>query len=157
VDVDGDDKAVYGEAQFTEGDILPIHTERGDSSEDDFQVNIEDDGEDEARGAQQTLHDLVSQSGLRKRTGEDAGRRESFINSSEVAIQNKVKLKIFRFNHTHGMLGTNIRGFESIPYTALQDLSRPIFRTNGVHGLLAYVLSGMLVEVPRFYETLPNL
>lgn len=55
------------------------------------------------------------------------------------------------------MLGINIGGFESNPCTPLQDLSRPIFRANGVHGLLAYVLSGMLVEVLRFYETLPNL
>jgi len=55
------------------------------------------------------------------------------------------------------MLGINVRGFESNPCTPLQDLSRPIFRANGVHGLLAYVLSGMLVKVPGFHETLPSL
>ena len=97
LDIDGDDKAVYGDAQFTEGDVLPVHINRGDSIEDDFQVNIEDDREDEAQGAQQTLHDLVSQSGVktRKRTKENAGRRKGFRHSSEldsVEIQNKVKL-----------------------------------------------------------------
>lgn len=97
LDIDGDDKAVYGEAQFTEGDILPVHIKRGDSIEDNLLVNIEDDCEDEAQGAQQTLHDLVSQSGTktRKRTEKTAGRRKSFRHSSEldrVAIQNKVKL-----------------------------------------------------------------
>jgi len=96
LDIDGDDKAVFGDAQFTEGDVLSAHTERG-SIEGDFQVNIEDDGEDEGQGAQQTLHDLVSQSGIkiRKRTEENAGRRESFRDSLEldsVAMKNKVKL-----------------------------------------------------------------
>jgi hypothetical protein len=93
LDIDGDDKAVYGEVQFTEGDVLPVHVERGDSTEDELQVNIEDDGEDEAQGAQQTLHDLVSQSGIktRKRTEENAGRRENICNSSELD-RHKVKL-----------------------------------------------------------------
>ena len=56
------------------------------------------------------------------------------------------------------MLGIKQRGgFESNPCTPLQDLSRPIFRANGVHRLLAYVLSRMLAEMLGFYETLPDL
>lgn len=43
LDVEGDDRAIYGEAQFTEGDILLIHTEQEERFDDDFQVNVEDD------------------------------------------------------------------------------------------------------------------
>jgi hypothetical protein len=78
LDIDGDDKAVYGEAQFTEGDVLPVHTERGDSIEDDFQINIEDEGQ----GAHQTLQTLVSHSAIKIRKRTDPVRQESPHNSS---------------------------------------------------------------------------
>jgi len=59
IDIEGDDQALYGEAQFTEGDVLPINVEHEDAHED-VEVNIEDDDEDEAQKARQTLHDLVA-------------------------------------------------------------------------------------------------
>ena len=39
LDIEGDDQAVYGEVQFTEGDVIPVHTARGVG----FHVNVEDD------------------------------------------------------------------------------------------------------------------
>jgi hypothetical protein len=63
VDVDGDDEAVYGDAQFTEGDILG-HTE---DPNEDADVQIDGDGtgtsdEDEDGNAQRkTLRDLVAE------------------------------------------------------------------------------------------------
>jgi hypothetical protein len=63
VDVDGDDEAVYGDAQFTEGDILG-HTE--DANEDaDVQIDGDSTGtsdEDEDGNTQRkTLRDLVAE------------------------------------------------------------------------------------------------
>jgi len=63
VDVDGDDEAVYGDAQFTEGDILG-HTE--DPNEDaDVQIDGDSTGtsdEDEDGNTQRkTLRDLVAE------------------------------------------------------------------------------------------------
>jgi hypothetical protein len=86
LDIEGDDQVVYGEAQFTEGDVLHAHTRRQNPIEDDVQVNIEDDSEDEAQGAQQTLHDLVSQSATntRKRIEEKASRLKWSGNPSEL-------------------------------------------------------------------------
>ena len=63
MDVDGDDEAVYGDAQFTEGDILG-HTE--DPNEDaDVQIDGDSTGtsdEDEDGNTQRkTLRDLVAE------------------------------------------------------------------------------------------------
>jgi hypothetical protein len=63
VDVDGDDEAVYGDAQFTEGDILG-HTE--DPNEDaDVRIDGDSTGtsdEDEDGNTQRkTLRDLVAE------------------------------------------------------------------------------------------------
>jgi hypothetical protein len=61
VDVDGDDEAVYGDAQFTEGDILG-HAE---DANEDADVQIDGDGDstsDEDGNAQRkTLRDLVAE------------------------------------------------------------------------------------------------
>ncbi|KAH6915085.1 hypothetical protein BKA70DRAFT_1420033 [Coprinopsis sp. MPI-PUGE-AT-0042] len=44
IDIDGDDQVVYGQSQFTEGDILPITQPTSDDP--DLEINIEDDDED---------------------------------------------------------------------------------------------------------------
>jgi hypothetical protein len=63
VDVDGDDEAVYGDAQFTEGDILG-HTE--DPNEDaDVQIDGDDlstsDEDEDGNTQRKTLRDLVAE------------------------------------------------------------------------------------------------
>lgn len=65
VDIEGDEQAVYGEVQFTEGDVLPVTIEREDR-EEDVEVNIEDDEEDETQQGQQTLRELVAASDVGK-------------------------------------------------------------------------------------------
>ncbi|KAF9528008.1 hypothetical protein CPB83DRAFT_855178 [Crepidotus variabilis] len=60
IDIEGDDLAVFGEAQFTEGDVVPVNQGTGqqhDSADEDADVNIEDDEGDDA---QQTLRGLVA-------------------------------------------------------------------------------------------------
>jgi hypothetical protein len=58
VDVDGDDQA-FGDAQFTEGDILSI--DHPQVVEEDIEEEIEGDSEDEAQREQKTLRDLVAE------------------------------------------------------------------------------------------------
>lgn len=56
--MDGDEG--FGEAQFTEGDILPVNPLLGEV-EQDLEVEIEGDDEDEAQREQKTLRDLVAE------------------------------------------------------------------------------------------------
>ncbi|KAF5363313.1 hypothetical protein D9756_000208 [Leucocoprinus leucothites] len=60
VDIDGDDQDTYGEAQFTEGDILPVdegnHTLE---SEEDVEINIDGDLPDNSATAHMSLRDLI--------------------------------------------------------------------------------------------------
>ncbi|KAF9006623.1 hypothetical protein BDQ17DRAFT_1352083 [Cyathus striatus] len=60
IDIDGDDQAVYGEPQFTEGDILPVDIQRPEV-EEDVEVEMGGDNEDEAQQRQMTLRDLVAE------------------------------------------------------------------------------------------------
>jgi nucleotide-binding universal stress UspA family protein len=69
VDVDGDDQ-VFGDPQFTEGDILPVGATHP-PVEEDVEVEIEEDGEDEAQRAQRTLRSLVAEGKLVRRTSND--------------------------------------------------------------------------------------
>lgn len=57
VDIDGDDQA-FGEAQFTEGDIVPVSRQEVD---EDIDIDVEVDGsDDESPSEQRTLRDLVA-------------------------------------------------------------------------------------------------
>src|SRR6266571_4383253 len=67
IDIEGDDQALYGEAQFTEGDVLPVDIEHEDAHED-IEINIEDDDEDGVQKARQTLRDLVAAGKVRADT-----------------------------------------------------------------------------------------
>lgn len=59
VDVDGDDEAVFGEAQFTEGDIVAaVPAQHIRPTEEDMDIDI-DVGEDE--DSEQTLRDLIAE------------------------------------------------------------------------------------------------
>lgn len=64
VDIDGDDQTVFGEAQFTEGDIVPVN-ERTEEIDEDVEIEIENDDDDEAQQAQKSLRDLIA-AGKRK-------------------------------------------------------------------------------------------
>lgn len=68
VDVDGDDQ--FGDAQFTEGDILPVDTPQP-AVEEEVEVDIEDDDEDETQRAQKTLRALVAEGKVVRRTSDD--------------------------------------------------------------------------------------
>ncbi|EIW82270.1 hypothetical protein CONPUDRAFT_81797 [Coniophora puteana RWD-64-598 SS2] len=59
IDVDGDDGAIFGEAQFTEGDILASHEQ---PPEEDA------DGEDDEARDRYTLRDLVAEGKVVRRT-----------------------------------------------------------------------------------------
>ncbi|PPQ78209.1 hypothetical protein CVT25_015528, partial [Psilocybe cyanescens] len=59
IDIDGDDQVIFGEAQFTERDIVPVNQPREDIDED-AEVEIEGDDDDEAQEEQRTLRDLVA-------------------------------------------------------------------------------------------------
>jgi hypothetical protein len=58
--VEGDDQDTFGEAQFTEGDILPVDNPQLVVQED-VEVEIEGDGEDEVSRELKTLRDLVAE------------------------------------------------------------------------------------------------
>ncbi|KAF8076674.1 hypothetical protein FPV67DRAFT_1574010 [Lyophyllum atratum] len=59
LDIDGDEG--FGDAQFTEGDIMPVTSSSRVEVEQDVEVEIEGDGEDEAQREQKTLRDLVAE------------------------------------------------------------------------------------------------
>ncbi|KIK04724.1 hypothetical protein K443DRAFT_675739 [Laccaria amethystina LaAM-08-1] len=60
VDVEGDDQDRFGEAQFTEGDILPVDNPQLVVQEG-IEVEIEGESEDEASRELKTLRDLVAE------------------------------------------------------------------------------------------------
>lgn len=70
IDIEGDDQALYGEAQFTEGDVLPVDIEH-ENAHEEVEVNIEDDDEGGAQNAQQTLRDLVAAGKVRKQRADE--------------------------------------------------------------------------------------
>lgn len=63
VDIDGDDQDVYGEPQFTEGDVISLsRDEESDDMDQDVDVEIDGETEDETHDDQlKTLHDLVAE------------------------------------------------------------------------------------------------
>lgn len=67
--MDGDDEAVFGDVQFTEGDILTEASTRAGPPDgnEDLEVEIEGDSDDEAQREQKTLRDLVAEGKVVKR------------------------------------------------------------------------------------------
>lgn len=60
VDIDGEDEAVFGDAQFTEGDILGPNEPQQAVVDQDLEVEIEGD-DDEVQRDRKTLRDLVAE------------------------------------------------------------------------------------------------
>ncbi|KAF8351677.1 hypothetical protein F5887DRAFT_874787, partial [Amanita rubescens] len=62
VDIDGDDHDVYGEPQFTEGDVISVSREESDDMDQDVDIEIDGETEDDAHDDElKTLHDLVAE------------------------------------------------------------------------------------------------
>ncbi|KXN92313.1 hypothetical protein AN958_08544 [Leucoagaricus sp. SymC.cos] len=59
VDIDGDDQETYGEAQFTEGDIMPVQENRGLEFDEDVDIEAEADPHNVAPSPRQSLRDLI--------------------------------------------------------------------------------------------------
>ncbi|PPQ71099.1 hypothetical protein CVT24_009850 [Panaeolus cyanescens] len=105
VDIEGDDNEVFGEVQFTEGDIVPVVVSRPEIDEDG-EVEIEDDGSDDG---QKTLQELVAASAhihqekasLRRDVSAAEGEADQAILNARqrkdkaslvTALENKIKL-----------------------------------------------------------------
>ncbi|KJA29792.1 hypothetical protein HYPSUDRAFT_210662 [Hypholoma sublateritium FD-334 SS-4] len=65
IDIDGDDQAIFGVPQFTEGDVFPINVPRQEANDEDGDVDIED--VDEETRAEPTLRHLVAAGKVVKR------------------------------------------------------------------------------------------
>lgn len=115
VDVDGDDQ--FGDAQFTEGDILPFDTSR--PAMEDFGVEIEDNDEDEAS---KTLRALVAEGKAvrRKPDGRIGGVKAKMEEVMGMADTEKMDLAI---------LGARKRGDKSSLITALENKVKQLVST----------------------------
>ncbi|PPQ70445.1 hypothetical protein CVT26_013939 [Gymnopilus dilepis] len=177
IDIDGDDQAVFGEAQFTEGDVVPVNN-RLEGIDEDVQVEIEGDEDDEAQQVQRSLRDLIS-TGRRKEpqiskaveadSSSEADKIELAILTARQrgdktgllsALENKVRLLVssplqYLVNKSHA----ERKGNHSVSNFRLdvQNLHRPLQGANCFHWLLAYVLQRMLAEMPWFNQALSNL
>jgi hypothetical protein len=67
VDIDGDDQAVYGEVQFTEGDVITLGFDQDGHVEMDVETEDEIDVEDKS------LHDLVAEGKIIRRATKGDG------------------------------------------------------------------------------------
>ncbi|KAK7470378.1 hypothetical protein VKT23_001805 [Stygiomarasmius scandens] len=117
VDIDGDDAVIFGDAQFTEGDILGTSSESvrtREPSQDDTQVDIEGD-EHEAEPPEKTLRDLIAE-GKATRQGAPSDSPEAVKQKVEevigVAESDKLDLAI---------LTARRRGNQVALITALED------------------------------------
>lgn len=131
--MDGDDEAVFGDAQFTEGDILgptsDLHAE--DNENEDVQIDGDSDEEDTNR-ERKTLRDLVAEGKVVRRRSShegvdavkakmeevmgvgDADRMDIAVNAARrqgnpsaliQALENKVKqlVSLFPYYTVHGV------------------------------------------------------
>ncbi|KAG6817887.1 hypothetical protein H0H87_001719 [Tephrocybe sp. NHM501043] len=82
IDVDGEEG--FGDAQFTEGDVLPVPSSV-EEVDQDAEVDIEDEGEGEAQRAQKTLRDLVAEGKVVRNTfGSGSGMDEAKTKMEEI-------------------------------------------------------------------------
>ena len=86
VDVDGDDEAVFGDAQFTEGDILPLHNgARHVEGGQRLHASPEGEGEDDLQTGRESLRDLVANGKPPNRAPMSAATIEPKLNGDAVA------------------------------------------------------------------------
>ena len=78
IDIDGDDQAIFGEAQFTERDIIPVNEDVG-AIDEDVDVDIEGNG---VQQEQLRLRELVAVGSL----GQAAETRQLKVDETEIAI-----------------------------------------------------------------------
>ncbi|KAG6850898.1 hypothetical protein H0H93_006724 [Arthromyces matolae] len=171
VDVDGDGE--FGDAQFTEGDVMPISSSRVEVN-GEVNVDIEnDDDEDGAQGAEGTLQDLVAE-GMVMRNASGSQVDETKASMEEVlGVGETEKMDL-------AILASRKRGDKASMITALEnkvrqlapagvyayfvfnvanlpDMHRPLQRTNGLNWLLAYLLSRMLASLSWLHKIMPHL
>jgi hypothetical protein len=72
VDVDGDDEAVYGGPQFTEGDILG-HTEENEDADVQIDGDTTSDEDEDGNTERKTLRDLVAEGKVVRRRSPSGG------------------------------------------------------------------------------------
>jgi hypothetical protein len=82
VDVDGDDEAVFGDAQFTEGDILPLHN--GPRHVEGMHAGPEGEADDNLQTVRESLRDLVANGKSPNRSPTLAAPIESQANGDAV-------------------------------------------------------------------------
>jgi E3 ubiquitin-protein ligase RNF220 len=149
VDIDGADEAVYGEAQFTERDIISANS----NSDEEIEVDIVDEND---------LRDLVAGSSENKAFQkaaindelERAGKAQAMPAALNKRSLNFVSSLISFFSPLLKILSC-LLGIVCISF--MPNLFGCLLRTHCVNRLLAYLLSRLLVEMSRKYETLPNL
>ncbi len=120
VDIDGDDHDVYGEQQFTEGDVISAsRDEESDDMDQDVDVEIDNETEDDTHDDEQkTLQDLVAE-GRRATSGDgveavrakmneimgvgdterldsaiEAARNKGDVTALTIALESKIKLLV---------------------------------------------------------------
>lgn len=160
VDVDGEDDALYGVAQFSEGDILtaefprPQSDDSGVHVDEEVDVDVEMDTLGSESIREKSLKDLVTAGKLASKGQADTSSLTGLQKIiTDVTVENSVRLPLTVFQWASLITST---GFSVAP-TTLSHLHRPICRTNGVDRLLAYVLQRMLATLPRFHQALPHM
>jgi E3 ubiquitin-protein ligase RNF220 len=143
VDIDGDDEAVFGDAQFTEGDVLaPSNDPRHAVDNQELEVEIEDDG-DEIRLQNKTLRDLVAEGGVSmKEEGQGKGKAKEVVEDRETS-RTDLAIAIAR---KRGNLPALVSALDR-KIKELVWLSSRIF-----HGLKAIWKIRNLRRLPRFVE-----
>jgi hypothetical protein len=85
VDVDGDDEAVFGDAQFTEGDILPLQNgPRPVEGGQGLHAGPEGEGDDDLQTGRESLQDLVANGKSPNKSPMLAATTESKVNGDAV-------------------------------------------------------------------------
>jgi len=120
VDVDGDDQ-VFGDAQFTEGDILLVDVSQP-AVEEDVEVEIEDEGEDEAQRAQITLRALVAEGKVIRRRSNDEMADVKAKMEEVMGVGDAEKMDL-------AILGARKRGNKSSLITALENKVKQLVST----------------------------
>lgn len=168
VDIEGDDQETFGEAQFTEGDILPVDNPQV-VVEEDVEVEIEGDSEDEASRELKTLRDLVAEGKVVPRNTSDdvKAKMEEVLGVGEAdqmeravlaakkrgdkaalvaALENKVKQLVSSDNdnlRSNGELMWSCTGIHAsviVNFTVVSYLLGPIQRAHCIDRVLAYLL-----------------
>ena len=83
VDVDGDDEAVFGGAQFTEGDVL---CPGSDPQHSDFEVQIDGDSDGEPLSGYKSLRDLVAEGRVARLASEEMTGKARVIDAENNEI-----------------------------------------------------------------------